>query len=469
MLSPLRSPVLPRCARHQGGFELGLTKIFLKDFVANELAALLAEAKKGAATTVIRCAFGMLARRRVAKRSRLLSQIEEAAAQLPSSAQLVGVHAELRALDASIADRALAKAMAARWAQLKAKKDRREIDLLARFVEAQRDTWPAAALATVSAEIGALVAGFAVDDAKAALAAAVAQRDEAQIKSALAAGEALGFAAADVAAAKQALAELAFLKRVEQAAASKELGVLEAVLKEASSLGLDAAAEVVHAQSVKAALLQQQTADQAAAEARVQSEAAQVKAAQEKAAAAAAAAVVVAPAVEETAATPPRKISLTRPATPLAASTTAAAAGDRGATAPTPTTSSADSAELERLRAENAKLKEAASKGSASVAAAPVAAAGVAPASAVDAAELRKAQELAASLEAKLVSLEGLNARYPPRRGISLVSGVPTCTRAILHGRVCGTGACVGRGHVWDSRTRRVLGCKTKRQRRRRS
>ena len=461
-----------------------MTKIFLKDFVANELAALLAEAKKGAATTVIRCAFGMLARRRVAKRSRLLSRIEEAAAQLPSSAQLVGVHAELRALDASIADRALAKAMAARWAQLKAKKDRREIDLLARFVEAQRDTWPAAALATVSAEIGALVAGFAVDDAKAALAAAVAQRDEAQIKSALAAGEALGFAAADVAAAKQALAELAFLKRVEQAAASKELGVLEAVLKEASSLGLDAAAEVVHAQSVKAALLQQQTADQAAEEARIQSEAAQekaaqVKAAQEKAAqekaaqekaeAAAAAAVVVAPAVEETAATPPRKISLTRPATPLAASTTAAAAGDRGVTAPTPTTSSADSAELERLRAENAKLKEAASKGSASVAAAPVAAVGVAPASAVDAAELRKAQELAASLEAKLVSLEGLNARYPPRRGISLVSGVPTCTRAILHGRVYGTGACVGRGHVWDSRTRRVLGCKTKRQRRRRS
>jgi hypothetical protein len=200
-----------------------------------------------------------------------------------------------------------------------------------------------------------------------------------------------------------------------------------------------------------------------------QEKAAQEKAAQENAAAAAAAAVVVAPAVEETAATPPRKISLTRPATPLAASTTAAAAGDRGVTAPTPTTSSADSAELERLRAENAKLKEAASKGSASVAAAPVAAAGVAPASAVDAAELRKAQELAASLEAKLVSLEGLNARYPPQRGISLVSGVPTCTRAILHGRVCGTGACVGRGHVWDSRTRRVLGWKTKRQRRRRS
>ena len=39
-------------------------------------------------------------------------------------------------------------------------------------------------------------------------------------------------------------------------------------------------------------------------------------------------------------------------------------------------------------------------------------------------------------------------ARYPTRHGC------PHVHTGILHGGACGTGACVGRGHVWDSRTR---------------
>ncbi len=275
-----------RCARHEGGFEFGLpskirTKIFLKDYIANELAAFLAEAKAGAATAIIRCAFGMLARKRVAKRRKLLLRIEAAAAELPSSARLVNMHSELSLLDKSIADRALAAAISARCAQLKAKPDRCEIDLLARFVEEQKDTWLAVALSPVRVQITALVAGFLVDDAEAALAVAVAKRDEAQINTALTAGEALGVASAHVAAAKQLLTELAFLKLVEQAAASNELGALEAMLKEASSLGLDAAREIAHAQSVKAALLLQHAAaehaaaEQAEEEARIRAKAVQ--------------------------------------------------------------------------------------------------------------------------------------------------------------------------------------------------
>jgi hypothetical protein len=418
----------------------------LKDYIANELAGHLAEAK-GAAGTVIRCAFGLLARRRVAKRRTLLLRMQEAVAELPSGTQLVGVHSELRALDEPIANRALGAAMSARWAQLKAKKDRREVDLFARFVEAQNGTWPAAVLAPVTAEIRALVAGFAVDDAKAAIVAAVAKRDEAEIKTALAAGEALGLAAVDIAAAKEMLTELAFLKRVEQAAASKELGTLEAVLAEASSLGLNAAAEVVNAQAAKAALLsQKEAAEEATKSKAAQEKAAQEKAAQEKAAQEA-----------ETVSTPPRKISLSQPRKPSVrleeaappAASTATVAGSAGAAAPAPAASAADVAELERLRAENAKLqaetaqlKEAASKSKGSASAAPVVAAAV-PATQADAAELRQARELAGSLEAKLSSLEGLNAR------------------------------CVRRGCAWDGpaweRARAVPGCKTKRRRRRRS
>ena len=408
----------------------------MKDYIANELAGHLAEAK-GAAGTVIRCAFGLLARRRVVKRRALLLRMQEAVAELPSGAQLVGVYSELQALDEPVANRALGAAMSARWAQLKAKKDRREVDLFARFMEAQNGTWPAAVLAPVTAEMSALVAVFAVDDAKAAIAAAAAKRDEAQIKSAIAAGEELGLAAVDVAAAKDMLTELANLMRVEQDAASKEFGTLEAVMAEASSLELNAAAEVVNAQNSKAVLL----SPKAAAE-----EATKSKAAQEKA-----------DAEVESVSTPPRNLSLSQPRKPSVrleeaappAASTATVAGSAGAAAPAPAASAADVAELERLRAENAKLqaetaqlKEAASKSKGSASAAPVVAAAV-PATQADAAELRQARELAGSLEAKLLSLEGLNAR------------------------------CVRRGCAWDgpawNRARAVPGCKTKRRRRRRS